>query len=868
MVNWFRPGKDKKPPAPAPAQEPRVPAPEAGARAAPAPALPVLPQYPDYTQAPTRLSVKPPSFDGAFAPLAIVGIGAFGQAVVETLAAWLPPPAPGQPRAVTLRVIRAAGEALALGWGLSETQSNLTRGEYLELPYPRQDEREWSRRAGLDVFMQDIRSEPSQLWNMLQAILSRQPKTDFWVVASAFDPVGSGMIFDVAHLIHLVAKAQNKSPFIGWMLALPGTDWGYDEQPLAAAVLRDLTRLLQPNATRTVEYSPASQNRALHSHEARGQEDAKAVFLCEAPSDVNPQMAADHVIHRMALALLALTQAPVWTQYCGNRMPTAAADAAAIDAFGVHAYYAAMPEMQRLVRSRLARDILVNREWGVVRSVRRAQIEADETSARELLKNAGHDLLNAIEKAVFQGQRPRQWPGTINAELALASALRVQLQSLLDPGARGGHLLACYALLAGLDEILSRASLPEERLAPLQAIVAQAQKELDDWQKWLRSTLEATENSVYQASEQWQAAQTKPGYTGSLAEDVPESAYGQLSSTKSTCRTRLSDYVRWAWIRQDATLTLRLDILYPGFEPKSPSDWRFAPDRQRFPALWQQTLQVVTALTQETQDWQAGLNAVRTASDGGVSSVQLPALMLSYLVGDKDALLYKFTYQAGYDANWLNQQHFPESTGPARLPIQLPNWGFLLEIHHRIPLRSIECLPGLRRRYAAARSRAPTLHLFDLEQQAARIEETALSDRGLPRTQRPILETTWLSPKTLLTWQQKPDDVRDFVRAWLIGLVDPAAGRGPYRVFDDPLGNKTHEICQLTADHPLDALQQWGLRPENDQQKLKAAIRKAVQAQNDQRDERLTELERWDLSDTRNAEWLLLVHYSKQTPGS
>ena len=87
-------------------------------------------------------------------------------------------------------------------------------------------------------------------------------------------------------------------------------------------------------------------------------------------------------------------------------------------------------------------------------------------------------------------------------------------------------------------------------------------------------------------------------------------------------------------------------------------------------------------------------------------------------------------------------------------------------------------------------------------------------------------------------------------------------------MFDDPLGNKTHEICQLTADHPLDALQQWGQRPENDQQKLKAAIRKAVQAQNDQRAERLTELERWDLSDTRNAEWLLLVHYSKQAPGS
>ena len=227
MVNWFRSGKDKKPPAPAPApaQEPRVPAPEAGARAAPTPALPVLPQYPDYTQAPTRLSVKLPSFDGAFAPLAIVGIGAFGQAVVETLAAWLPPPAPGQPRVVTLRVIRAAGEAQALGWTLPETQSNLAPREHLELPHQRQGELEWTRRAGLDVFMQDIRSEPSQLWNMLQAILSRQPKTDFWVVASAFDPVGSGMIFDVAHLIHLVAQAQNKSPFIGWMLALPGTDW-------------------------------------------------------------------------------------------------------------------------------------------------------------------------------------------------------------------------------------------------------------------------------------------------------------------------------------------------------------------------------------------------------------------------------------------------------------------------------------------------------------------------------------------------------------------------------------------------------------------------------------------------------------------
>ncbi len=424
---------------------------------------------------------------------------------------------------------------------------------------------------------------------MFQAILSRQPKTDFWVVASTFDPVGSGMIFDVAHLIHLVAKAQNKSPFIGWMLALPGTNWGDDEQPLAAAMLRELTRLLQGDATRTIEYSPASQNRALHAHEARGREDAQAVFLCEAPPDSNPQMAADHVIQRMALALLALMQAPVWTRYhaSGDSMSKAAADDAAVDAFGIHAYYTALPELQSVVRTRLARDILLNREWGVVRSVRRAQIEPDEAGAGELLKSAGHDVLTAIEKAVFHGQRPRQWPGTINAELTLASVLRVQLQSLLDPGARGGHFLGCYALLAGLDEILPRAGLPEERLAPLQAIVAQAQKELDDWQKWLRSALEATDISIHQASEQWEAAQTKPGYTGSLAEGAPESAYGQLSSAKSTCRTRLPDYVRWAWIRQDATLTLRLDVLSPGFQETLPSDWRFPPDKQRFPALWQ-----------------------------------------------------------------------------------------------------------------------------------------------------------------------------------------------------------------------------------------------------------------------------------------
>ncbi len=197
--------------------------------------------------------------------------------------------------------------------------------------------------------------------------------------------------------------------------------------------------------------------------------------------------------------------------------------------------------------------------------------------------------------------------------------------------------------------------------------------------------------------------------------------------------------------------------------------------------------------------------------------------------------MHKFTHQAGYDANWVNQQHFPTGTEPARLTIQLPNWGFLLELHHRILLRSITCLPGLRRRYVAARGQALTLHLFNLEQQAAQIEETALRDRSLPRLQRPILETTWLSPKTMLTWQQKPDDVTDFVRAWLIGLVDPTAGKGPYRVFDDPSGNRTHEICKLTADHLLDALQQWGQKPEDDHQKLKAATRKAAPAERPER---------------------------------
>lgn len=870
MVNWLRWGKDKKPPEPARESAPHTASSIPEARPAPAQPAPAMPDRPDYSSAPPALSLHAPRFDGAFAPLVIVGLGAFGQAVVETLAAWLPPPAPDGARAVTLRAIRVSGEPSVMHWDLPASRSKLLPTERLELGQRRQGDREWTRRDGYDALLQDVRTEPSQVWNMFQGILARQPKADFWVVASAFDPVGSGMIFDAAHLIHLVAKAQEHTPFVGWMLALPGDDWGDDEKPIAAATLREVSRLLRPGATRTVSYSPGSQNYLLHKHDAVDRDDAQVVCLCEPPRDADPRTAAAQLCYRMALTLLTLMQKDVWPQFQGNgpKPTTLTKGDTFVSALGAYAYHAPLPELQQLVRSQLARDILISREWGVVRPVRSISIDPDEDGASTVLKSIQHDLFRAIAEAVFQRRRPQRWPDTIEAELTLASVLRVHLQGLVDPGVQGGGLPACYALLEGLDDFLTRSGLPDYRLASLQTIISLARSELDDWQKWLTAVREVPDNALRQAQEQWKAAQEEPGCKCTLSGEEPQTVLRGFSAPEHSVKKRLADYVRWAWIRQDTRLTLRLDVLYPGCD-RERTDWRHAPDKQRFPSLWQQTLQIVTALTQETQDWPSfGLMKEDSTAESHTATGPEPLLMLDYQVDDRSGPpLQKFMVQASQNDDWRAKVWFPPGIQPAQVKLQeWPDWGFLLEVHHLIPLTSVKRLADLRRRYAAARSQAATLHLFEFEQEAAHSEEAMLKDRSLPRQQRGTLDVTWLSPGTM-ELLQKPEPARSFVLAWLAGLVIPDLARSQYRVLRRLRMSAASEICRLEASHPLEALARWLERPATDQESLAAVVKAQLPIQDDQ-SQRWDDLHRLDARDQRNAEWILLVHSLSQVSGS
>ncbi|MBM3150377.1 MAG: hypothetical protein FJZ88_10205, partial [Chloroflexi bacterium] len=318
MVGWFH-QKDREKPASLLQQETPVPA-----GTTPVPLAPALSREPDYSRLPS-LQTGGTATSPDLASVVVIGLGPVGQAVVETMASWLPPDPTNGRRPLDLLVVRLSGEArpdfeLPLSAGVSlrpneRKEVSYIRGASSYPWYPPKPGGEWKRVDGRLALFQDLGYAHSDIWSLLQAHLGDGREPDVWLVSSAFDTVGSGIIFDLAHIVRLVGEAQNYAPFIGWMLALPNYQWADAHRAEAAATLRELMRLLRHDLLRNYEYSAKSDNRKLWAHQARGDEDANIVMLCEATADFYGPKAAEAVVGHMALALLALAQPEVWQTF-------------------------------------------------------------------------------------------------------------------------------------------------------------------------------------------------------------------------------------------------------------------------------------------------------------------------------------------------------------------------------------------------------------------------------------------------------------------------------------------------------------------------------------------------------------------------
>lgn len=842
---------------------------------------------PDYSQLPRLQPVSPMPAE-AMAPMVLIGVGPVGHAVLERLAQWFPPSSTTGRRPLDLLAIRVSDEprsfaslipALLVGeeFLLPQEILRLRRPERGTAAYPwysLKEDDDWGRPDGRLSLFQDLQREPSALWDALQARLATGQRPDVWLISSAFDAVGSGMIFDLAHLVRLVGQAQNYVPFIGWMLALPNPDWCDEYQPEAVATLRELARLQAADATRVYEYNPLSTNYTLHRHEAKGAEDVGVVMIASPSPSQSPAAASAEVVQQMALALRVLSHSGVWTDFrdqLRHSVPSFRSlterSEAAIVGFNAVMHYLALPELRNLVRSWLVRDVLVGRPWGVMQPWRLGQPEPDEVGAAQVLQRSGHPfLVELFQVAERRERRTSGWPSHLGADQSLALALRQQMQELVDQAGADNGLKACDALLSGLSELLARSRAPEDRIKPLESVLNQARQEMRNWITLLTTVSEETERRTDQAQRAWDHLQRTAVGQNLLDGETATNIYQSLTTGANDIRGKIRSYVRWAWIAEETGLRLRLDTLFPPGE----SDWRHKPEPAKASQLWEAVLRVVETLTAEAAYWPTSLSAAGAATESKTRALSLPSDLTNMYNTDKArniCTIMNVGYQVSGDRSWLENNWLPKDlalSALSKFAVHDPTSGLALHLQFPMPLSSLKTWPQLSAQYDRRRHQAHRLHIFEPEQWAAAAEARA----SRPYQARAGQPSLWLSARVVSALQWQTEAIL-FLRAWSAGLVKPAMGQGRYRLMAPrSVSSRTlQEAFARECDHPVEAM--LGFVASRPSAALINMITDYLQANAARLSQVVTErreaIARWrESTDQRNREWYVLIHGLKE----
>lgn len=807
---------------------------------------PDLALEPDYSNL-ERLQWSEAPSSARRASILIVGAGPVGEAVLESLTRWLPQEQEGNRNGVQLLAVRCRNApAVAEVPSPSDGRSALTSRERLFLDafpeganfpwYPVPKPRVWTRAdSRLGVF-QDLANHPSALWEALVACVVRGGQPGIWIVGSAFEAEGSGLIFDLAHVALLVGRAQLYEPSISWMLALPGARWKAEQRALAGATLKELARQRGRFLNRVHEYNPGSDNNRLWRHEALGIDAARSVLLCEPAEESRSVDGARAMINKMALALAALTQPTVWASYRTALDKPPNLDQPWVSAFGVCAHYVQVELLQEYTRTRLARDVLTGNAWGALRNFRTTHVDSNREAAQDVLLKTDDRAL----QAVAQGARGNASPPGPSAEQALRLALRDRLERALDQDVDGNELLACEGVLTGLEDVLEEANASPATRTLVEDVLAEARREINNWRQWLRQVSDRLEEAASTAERGWQsAAQSDPsdGVFGVLKHDTADKVYSRLVVETPRLRRRMRQYVRLAWAASGETLKLYVDTLYPGYE-RQDAIWRHSADIRQFASLWQGVNLVVEALTQEAAYWPQRLFAPDATLPAFEETAEAAAVMLRYQEG-----VVRNGFLVSGDQAWRSVERFRTGVAVSSLSADTATLGVLLQIHHGIPVHALTCQADLQREYdRASRSIGGELHIFEAEQLARRIELAAggQAARYVYSGLRQQPAQQGLSPATVAALQW-PDALLAFVVA--------QAAKGQRHAVAGDL-------------HPLNALH--SLVVSNELPKL-ASARSPARVQDHTSPvlidgAYLDAIEAWqDSPDARNVEWHTLV---------
>lgn len=831
MMNWFK--RDKKDPAQTPPSQPAVGTNkvDGGAFQSPSTSQVVLPDEPEYPQ-PAEKLMEPEGLSDS-TPLVIIGVGQFGRAVLEGLAPWIPVNSVSDHRQVTLLSLTVAGEPESIielpNYGKNLLQKSerselrFNHGKTYDNWYQLSPEDDWGRPDGRLVLYQSLSQRPSAIWDVLERLLRGGNNPDVILVGCAMDSVSSGMIFDLAHLVTLVARGQNYTPTIGWIMATPNRDWGQENLAEAGACLRELSRLLSYKQPREYVYNPQSDNAELQRIMSRdgGINDAKFVFLCTPPPDLFGVEAAEALVARIDYLLLSLIA--IFSNQTGrneflNKMDSAVIEAnqnlgMKVSLFSVFVVYSPLAQLKRIVRARLAQDILFDRQNGILKAWSSVD-DVDLTQAKQVLLSSGHPFLAYLANFTPY-QRGHARPSVLDMETFFVRALRQKLEQITSAPDNTGFQ-QCAALLVSLRDYLTSltGSLATD-VEPLLPIIDSADVAMNGWLAILKPAREMVEETVKVTQKEWETSLNRPAAFCVLQKEQSNGVYDRFIGKDlrgQDIRPEIKKCLMWAWLVRDGKIELCLDV-NPG-KDRSPGNYRQTLPKDKLDAnkrknflntLWDEINHLIAIKTEQSIFWPARLvgEGVRRPED-------------EYITGSLKFFpdcpfgtpgIKNFYYQTSADDLWKSEIWTAEPKVHLNSPI--PEIGILLQTQNLVPVNEIKSVQEINANYCNHRSDWKRLHIFRPEQIAAELESTARN--GLDRRDQTKLNHVILSARTITAFQDF-DRVELFVKAWLLQQIDPIPG-------EQGLQAKGKGLPGFGGDHPLDALYNFVIREYTPEQK-------------------------------------------------
>lgn len=711
-----------------------------------------------------------PSLSQMFQPEAIViGIGPLGRAVTERLAEELP----DRPDNVLLSV-GITGMEIDSGLLLPRPDSHLKGSEKLNLgagySSGERDRSDCRSRLLIDLGF----SNPA-VWDSLQKMAAKLPAGTFggiWLVASLFDVVGSGLIFDLAYLARLVSRNQNRHPSINWLVALPTAEWGDEYLNVSGAALREVKRLMDGNSPeRLYEYAANSSNTDLRKHLEKGELSISQLFLCY-PSDGSfGQEAGREVIEQMVILLKPLLQPNGWPKIRDSLGSKKQGNVPHCTLFAGQAHTIPLQLLQEWVRTQLAASVLANESQGMFPGRFQRIANFEEDTALTVLEQSSDDFLKQVAYDARNRTRTHQWPSAQKAAASLVETLRNQLEEQGSSLPPAQLFLTAKALIAALQSILSRSSGPQSDLDKLQSTLREVAKEVDAWQRWGGTIAEESERKLSEIRLKWQR-QDPPGWVRLVNDRTLDPIMGQFKTDEFI--RRWQQYIRWAWITSGSTLQLRIDTLFPDYESRH--YWRHQAGKD-IQSLWNGVYEVMAALTGDLKHWPTSVHLQDGANLSDVAgNLDLMGKYDNSKAAGKGAIS-RWGFQISGDAAWRDRRAFPAGVVVERIDNGTAVEGFLLLLHAGVPIASLQLNETLMKQYWLRRS--AEFHLFEPEKQAVAIEKAALDT--LSRRERREMPGLQLS-SSIVGLMQWLDWVKIFVWAWQLGWVTPALGGGHYQL--------------------------------------------------------------------------------------